>query len=104
MDHLRGGLDKLNEATSEVDTLSKSAVAQRALLTQKQEEADAAMTGIQKSMERAVERKGEVEMLQKKLGTEEEEMTRRKGGVEEARPVPTCYTRYTRYTGYTCYT
>ena len=83
VEHLRGGLDKLNEATSEVDKLSKSATEQRALLTQKQEEADVAMEQIQKSMERAVERKGEVEMLQKKLGKEEVQMTERKGGVEE---------------------
>ena len=41
------------------------------------------MEQIQKSMERAVERKGEVEMLQKKLGKEEVQMQERKGGVEE---------------------
>ena len=113
VEHLRGGLDKLNEATAEVDTnrsnpnpdprsnpnpntnpnpnpnphqvdkLSRSANEQRALLTQKQQEADVAMEQIQKSMERAVERKGEVEMLQKKLGKEEVQMQERKGGVEE---------------------
>jgi competence protein ComGF len=48
-----------------VDKLSKSANEQRALLTQKQQEADVAMEQIQKSMERAVERKGEVQMLHK---------------------------------------
>ena len=48
-----------------MDKLSKSANEQRALLTQKQQEADVAMEQIQKSMERAVERKGEVQMLHK---------------------------------------
>ena len=66
-----------------MDKLSRSANEQRALLTQKQQEADVAMEQIQKSMERAVERKGEVEMLQKKLGKEEVQMQERKGGVEE---------------------
>ena len=82
VDHLRGGLNKLVEAATEVDKLSKTAVAQRALLTTKQTEADAAMENIQKSMERAVERRNEVEHLQTKLGKEEVEMTRQKSGVE----------------------
>ena len=82
IDHLRGGLTKLNEAATEVDKLQKTATEQRALLTTKQQEADRAMEQIQKSMERAVERRGEVEHLQKKLATEEAEMTQRKAGVE----------------------
>ena len=80
---LKDGLDKLNEAATEVDRLSKNANETRDLLSVKQEEADKAMEMIQKSMERAVERKNEVEHLQKKLGKEEEEMTRRKGSIEE---------------------
>ena len=83
VEHLKGGLDKLHEATIEVDKLSKTAVEQRALLTTKQQEADVAMEHIQKSMEKAVERKAEVEQLQKKLGVEQEEMDRRKGGIEQ---------------------
>lgn len=82
IDHLSGGLSKLNEAATEVDKLQKTAGEQRALLTVKQEEADKAMEQIQKSMERAVERRSEVEHLQKKLGNEEVEMTTRKAGVE----------------------
>lgn len=82
VEHLRGGLDKLVEAGTEVDKLSKTAVEQRALLTTKQQEADKAMEQIQKSMERAVERRNEVEHLQKKLGKEEIEMTERKAQVE----------------------
>ena len=59
----------------EVDKLSKTANEQRGLLGQKQQEADHAMDAIQKSMQRAVERKNEVEHLQAKLSKEEEEMT-----------------------------
>eukprot|EP00965_Chrysotila_dentata_P015557 515138-Pleurochrysis_carterae.AAC.1 len=83
VEQLSGGLAKLSEAEAEVDKLSKTAIEQRALLSQKQEEADKAMDQIQKSMQRAVERKAEVEHLQTKLGKEEAEMTRRKGGVEQ---------------------
>ena len=63
--------------------MSKTANEQRALLTQKQQEADQAMEMIQKSMEGTVEKRREVEHLQLKLGKEEIEMTKQKAQVEE---------------------
>jgi len=83
VEHLSGGLAKLAEAEQEVARMSKTANDQRALLTQKQEEADQAMEQIQRSMEGTVEKRREVEHLQAKLGTEEVEMTKKKGQVEE---------------------
>ena len=83
VEHLSGGLAKLAEAEKEVARMSKTANEQRALLTQKQQEADQAMEMIQKSMEGTVEKRREVEHLQLKLGKEEVEMTKQKAQVEE---------------------
>jgi hypothetical protein len=49
---LRGGLSKLAEAEETVDTLSKAADKQRALLKVKQAEAEEALGFIQESMMR----------------------------------------------------
>ena len=83
VDHLRGGLSKLEEAEQEVARLTKTANEQRALLTAKQEEADRAMEQIQKSMEGTVEKRREVEHLQGKLGKEEVVMQEKKAAIEE---------------------
>ncbi|KAJ1640034.1 dynein heavy chain and region D6 of dynein motor-domain-containing protein [Pavlovales sp. CCMP2436] len=89
--HLGGGLAKLNDAAKAVDTLSKAANEQRAKLADAQKLADVAMVDIQGAMEQALERKKEVEGLQKSLGVEEQEMSRVKVGIEtelaHARPL-----------------
>ena len=83
VDHLRGGLSKLEEAEQEVARLTKTANEQRALLTAKQEEAARAMEQIQRSMEGTVEKRREVEHLQGKLGKEEVVMQEKKAAIEE---------------------
>ncbi|KAG8470560.1 hypothetical protein KFE25_008981 [Diacronema lutheri] len=80
--HLGGGLTKLNDAAAAVDNLSRAATDQRAKLADAQKLADAAMVDIQAAMEQALERKKEVEQLQSMLGVEEKEMTRSKAGIE----------------------
>lgn len=48
---LQGGVSKLNEATTLVDDLKKKAAEQSKLLSEKQEEADAALKAITQSMQ-----------------------------------------------------
>ena len=83
VEHLSGGLSKLEEAEQEVGHLTKKANEQRALLTAKQEEADRAMEQIQRSMEGTVEKRREVEHLQEKLSKEESVMTQKKAQIED---------------------
>lgn len=60
---LQGGLSKLAEAESTVDSLSSEAQEQRVALTAKQAEVDVAMEAIEAAMEAASSRKAEVERL-----------------------------------------
>lgn len=60
------GLDKLQQAKTMVDQLSKEAGDQKILLSQKQAEANAAMVEITKSLEQSARAKQEVEVLQQK--------------------------------------
>ncbi len=76
----QGGLDKLQEAATTVDTLSRQAQSQRALLVQKQSEADEAMSSIQASMGQAAERRREVEVLRGRLHEDEAVLQDQRGG------------------------
>jgi transcriptional regulator GlxA family with amidase domain len=76
---VQGGLDKLAEASTAVAELNAAAEPQRALLRQKQSEADAALTSIQDSMETAAERRREVEALTRELATSEVALTQQRG-------------------------
>jgi len=91
IEHLSGGLGKLNDAAKAVDVLSKQANEQRHKLADAQKLADTAMVEIQKAMELALERKKEVEELQGTLHVEEQEMTKHKAAIEKelahARPL-----------------
>ena len=78
--YLQGGLVKLAEAESTVDTLTQEAAEQRQRLTQKQAEVDAAMAEIEVAMEAAGSRKTEVEGLSAKQGREQAAVTQRKVG------------------------
>ena len=69
--HLTAGLAKLTEAASAVDLLSKDAGKKAALVSTKQQEADAALDAITTRMAQASERKVEVEQLQTVLSAEE---------------------------------
>ena len=55
--HLLAGLEKLEEAKSAVDELSRTAAEQKILLKQKKADANAALIEITKSMEQKAERK-----------------------------------------------
>mmetsp|Transcript_33539 Transcript_33539/g.74227 ORF Transcript_33539/g.74227 Transcript_33539/m.74227 type:complete len:2007 (+) Transcript_33539:3-6023(+) len=79
---LKGGLSKLSEAETTVDTLNKNADKQRKLLQVKQAEAEEALQRIQASMMQAADRRKEVEVLKKRQAVEEEELKQRRGGVE----------------------
>ncbi|MEW5298927.1 MAG: hypothetical protein WDW36_001997 [Sanguina aurantia] len=79
---LKGGLSKLAEAASTVDTLSRAADKQKTLLGAKSAEADVALKQIQVSMSIAAERGKEVEALRKRTGLEEGQMKNRRGSVE----------------------
>merc|ERR1712087_45111 len=59
--HLSGGLNKLNEAKKNVDTLKKAAEKQSVILKEKQEKANTAMVEIKANMENASDRKKEME-------------------------------------------
>lgn len=80
--HLLAGLEKLEEAKSTVDTLSREAGEKKTLLSKKQKEASEAMKRIQVSMEQKAERKQEVEKLQARCAKDEQAITVRKGDVE----------------------
>ncbi|KAK3283536.1 hypothetical protein CYMTET_8768 [Cymbomonas tetramitiformis] len=80
---LQAGLDKLGEAESKVDELSQQAGKQRALLAEKQAQAEQALTQITASMQRASESKMEVETLQKRLSEEEVGLNEKKGFIEK---------------------
>ena len=72
--HLTAGLQKLRDAAAAVDILSKDAATKQALVSKKQQEADAALDAITTRMAQASERKIEVESLQQTLGKEEEKL------------------------------
>jgi hypothetical protein len=75
----QGGLDKLAEASTTVDVLSRDADRQRTLLRTKQAEAEEALTRITASMEQAADRRKEVEVLRARLAAEEVELNQRRG-------------------------
>jgi hypothetical protein len=85
---LRGGLQKLSEAAATVDGLSRRAETQRAALTRKQAEADAALTRITASMEQAADRRKEVEVLRARLEGSQGEIKRQRGAVPRRRAAP----------------
>jgi dynein heavy chain 2 len=80
--HLMAGLEKLQEAHTLVDELSRQANQQKILLNQKQAEAKAALGEITKSMEAKAERKQEVEALQAKVAEDQKMIQQRKAQVE----------------------
>ena len=80
--HVQAGVTKLNEATTLVDELKGKAADQRALLAQKQEEADNALQEITVSMQRATEQKNEMEVLKQKQNEERAKLEKRKKAID----------------------
>ena len=80
--HLQAGVSKLNEATSLVDELKQKAAQQRALLAEKQEEADAALREITVSMQKATEQKQEMEVVKQKQSEERQKLEQRKKAID----------------------
>ena len=80
--HLRAGVSKLNEATALVDELKQKADKQRALLAEKQEEADAALQEITLSMQRATEQKREMEDVKQQQSQERVKLEKRKKAID----------------------
>lgn len=81
--HLIAGLDKLREAAELVDKLSQKAHSQKALLKDKQAEADAALDKINVALEKKAERKQEAEKLKGQCMEDEEVIKERKVLIEE---------------------
>ena len=80
--HLQAGVSKLNEATTLVDELKQKAAKQRALLAEKQQEADAALQEITVSMQRATEQKQEMEVLRQQQSEERQKLEKRKKAID----------------------
>lgn len=80
--HLQAGVSKLNEATALVDELKSKAAKQRALLAEKQSEADAALCEITASMQKATEQKNQVEILNQKQSEERVKLEKRKKAID----------------------
>jgi dynein heavy chain 2 len=75
-------VSKLNEAKIVVNDLEKKAKIQRAKLSEKQSEADEALTEITKSMQGAGEQKTEMEDLKVKIEAENKKLAKRKVEIE----------------------
>ena len=80
--HLKAGVSKLNEATALVDELKQKAAKQRALLAEKQEEADAALQEITTSMQQATEQKREMEDIKQVQSQERVKLEKRKKAID----------------------
>ena len=80
--HLQAGVFKLNEATSLVDELKTKAAKQRALLSEKQSEADSALREITASMQTATEQKNEMEIVQARQNEERAKLEKRKKAID----------------------
>ena len=80
--HLRAGVSKLNEATALVDELKEKAGKQRALLAEKQDEADAALQEITASMQKATEQKREMEDVKQQQSQERVKLEKRKKAID----------------------
>ena len=80
--HLKAGLGKLQDAENQVQELKKTAEKQKQLLAHKQKEADEALKQITKAMEKAAERRQEMESLQNKLQEDNVKINKRKSEVE----------------------
>ena len=80
--HLQAGVSKLNEATALVDELKSKAAKQRALLAEKQSEADAALREITVSMQKATEQRNQVEILKQKQSEERVKLEKRKKAID----------------------
>ena len=80
--HLQAGVSKLNEATSLVDELKSKAAKQRALLAEKQTEADNALQEITTSMQKATEQKNQMEILNQKQSEERAKLEKRKKAID----------------------
>ncbi|KDO32540.1 hypothetical protein SPRG_03015 [Saprolegnia parasitica CBS 223.65] len=81
--HLKSGLSKLEEASSTVDELSKSAVIKKRELGAAQVSADEAMDEIKRALDRASVNRREVEDLKKQLAKAEESTNARKREIED---------------------
>lgn len=80
--HLESGLHKLHDAGRTVDELTQEATQKKALVTQKQGEADNALERITESMAKASDRRVEVEQLQRELGGEEQKLQGRREAIQ----------------------
>eukprot|EP01063_Lacrimia_lanifica_P011176 TRINITY_DN1797_c1_g1_i1.p1 TRINITY_DN1797_c1_g1~~TRINITY_DN1797_c1_g1_i1.p1 ORF type:complete len:4267 (+),score=1793.68 TRINITY_DN1797_c1_g1_i1:109-12909(+) len=79
---LQTGLTKLEEAQENVDVLKKDAEKKKVVLSEKQREADQALTEIQVKMEEASKHKASAEILKADLTKEQKEISVRKGEIE----------------------
>ena len=77
------GLEKLQEAQTTVDKLSREAGQKQKVLAAAQKEANSAMQKIQVSMEQKAARKTEVETLQAHCANDEKVISERKIMVEQ---------------------
>ncbi|KAJ4457360.1 putative Cytoplasmic dynein 2 heavy chain 1 [Paratrimastix pyriformis] len=80
--HLKAGLSKLAGAAEQVDSLKKQAAVQQQQLTEKQAEADQALTHITASMAKAGEQKKQAETLQVELAADQGALSQRKVSIE----------------------
>ena len=79
--HLQAGVSKLNEATTLVDELKRKAAEQRAVLAEKQAEADTALKQITASMQSASEQKSEIEAVKQQQSEEQAKLEKRKKAI-----------------------
>lgn len=64
------GVDRLNQVSSQVDSLKSEALEQQKLLNDKRQEANEAFQMIMNSMHASEDKKGELEELQNKIQSE----------------------------------
>lgn len=81
--HLKVGVEKLREASREVETLKEDAAGQRVVLAKKRQEADEALAMITSSMEDSEDQKVELEDIRKRTEKETAKLQVRKAQIDE---------------------
>lgn len=82
-DHLKVGVEKLDEASREVEKLKQDAAGQRVILANKRQEADEALAMITTSMEDSEDQKVELEGIRKRTEKETAKLQVRKAQIDE---------------------
>lgn len=81
--HLKVGVEKLREASQEVEKLKEGAAEQRVILAKKRQEADEALAMITTSMEDSEDQKVELEEIRKRTEKETAKLQVRKAQIDE---------------------